>query len=176
MNSEPNIDFSRRKFLKTSSATTLMIVGGAVINQPEAWGMETKALQPETMHSLIQIARDIFPHDRFADKIYAMACKTYDEAAVEDEAAKAMMEDGVTQLNELANNDFGFNYIDVGWELDRNSLLQQVTGEPMFQKMRGDLVVSIYNNQEVWEILGYEGESFSKGGYKERGFNDLEWL
>ena len=176
MSSDPKIDFSRRRFLKTGSATTLMIIGGAVINQPEAWGLETKSLQPETMQSLIQIARDIFPHDRFADKIYALAVKPYDDAAAQDESLKSMIEDGVSELNELANKDHGFNYIDVGWEADRNVLLKQVETGPLFGKMRGDLVVGIYNNHEVWDILGYEGESYSKGGYIERGFNDLEWL
>ena len=31
-------------------------------------------------------------------------------------------------------------------------------------------------SKEVWPIFGYEGESYSKGGYIERGFNDIEWL
>ena len=176
MNTKPNMNFSRRQFLKTSSAATMMIMGGAVINQQEAWGMETKALQPQTMQTLIQMARDIFPHDRFPDKVYAMAVKTYDDSAVEDETLKSMIEDGVTELNTTANNDYGFDYTQVGWENDRNALLKQVESGDLFQKLRGDLIVSIYNNHDVWAILGYEGESFSKGGYIERGFNDLEWL
>ncbi len=176
MNTKPNVDFSRRQFLKTSSAATLIVMGGAVINQQEAWGLETKALQPETMQTLIQMARDIFPHDRFADKIYALAVKAYDDAALEDESLKTLIEDGIGELNQLANDGFGSDYLNVGWEVDRNSLLGQVESGALFQKLRGDLVVSIYNNHDVWAILGYEGESFSKGGYIERGFNDLEWL
>ena len=176
MNSEPKVDFSRRQFLKTSGATTLMIAGGAIISQPEAWGLETQALQPETMQTLIQMARDIYPHDKFPDKVYAVAVKAYDDASAQDQAVKTMMEDGVKELDQLANENHGFSYIDVGWEIDRNALLKQVESGPLFQKMRGDLVVSIYNNHEVWDILGYEGESYTKGGYKDRGFDDLEWL
>ncbi len=37
-------------------------------------------------------------------------------------------------------------------------------------------MVSLYNQQEVWAILGYEGESASKGGYINRGFDDIDWL
>jgi hypothetical protein len=48
--------------------------------------------------------------------------------------------------------------------------------EPFFQKVRGGLVTGIYNNPEVWPLFGYEGESFSKGGYINRGFDDIEWL
>lgn len=176
MNSEAKVDFSRRRFLKTGGATTLMIAGGAIINQPEAWGLETQALEPETMQTLIQMARDIFPHDRFPDRIYAVAVKPYDEASVEDADLRELIESGVTQLNELANEQHGSGYAEVGWEADRNALLKQAESSPLFQKMRGDLVVSIYNNHDVWNILGYEGESFSKGGYVERGFDDLEWL
>ena len=176
MSIEPNLNFNRRQFLKAGGATTLMIVGGAIINQPEAWGLETQSLQPHTMQTVIQMARDIFPHDQFPDKIYALAVKPYDEAGVEDESLKSMIEDGVSELNALANQQQGFDYLNVGWEHDRTDLLKQVESGPLFQKLRGDLVVSIYNNHDVWQILGYEGESFSQGGYIERGFNDIEWL
>jgi len=172
----PQIELSRRQVLKASGATALMIMGGAVIHNQEAWGLEASTLQPETMQSLIQIARDIYPHDQFADRIYAIAVKPYDEAAAEDESLRLIFEDGVTELNELANQQHGTDYINVGWEAQRTALLEQVESGPLFQKMRGDLVVGIYNNPDVWVLLGYEGESFSKGGYLERGFNDIEWL
>ena len=28
----------------------------------------------------------------------------------------------------------------------------------------------------MWDLLGYEGYSSDKGGYINRGFNDLDWL
>jgi hypothetical protein len=28
----------------------------------------------------------------------------------------------------------------------------------------------------VWPIFGYEGESYSKGGYIKRGFDDIDWI
>ena len=28
----------------------------------------------------------------------------------------------------------------------------------------------------LWPLFGYEGESYSKGGYLEHGFNDIDWL
>ena len=45
-----------------------------------------------------------------------------------------------------------------------------------FQHVRSTSVVTLYNDQEVWGLLGYEGSSFEKGGYINRGFNDLDWL
>ena len=42
--------------------------------------------------------------------------------------------------------------------------------------MRGDCVTGIYNNPEVWKVLGYEGPSAELGGYINRGFSDIDWL
>ncbi|RVD73511.1 gluconate 2-dehydrogenase subunit 3 family protein, partial [Mesorhizobium sp. M4A.F.Ca.ET.029.04.2.1] len=62
------------------------------------------------------------------------------------------------------------------WEEQRVALLKDIESSPFFQTVRSGLVVSLYNQKDVWPIFGYEGESFSKGGYIERGFNDIEWL
>jgi hypothetical protein len=37
-------------------------------------------------------------------------------------------------------------------------------------------VVEVCSDQRTWELVGYEGPSFGKGGYLERGFDDLDWL
>ena len=58
----------------------------------------------------------------------------------------------------------------------RRAAAQASRDDPMFETMRSGLVVSLYNQQEVWPIFGYEGESFSKGGYIHRGFDDIDWL
>jgi len=94
---------SRRDFLAASGTTALgaaMVVGaGTLVVPSQGWGMEVKALKPETMATLIQMARDIYPHDRIADKYYAKAMKQHDEAAAGDADTRAMLEDGVADLN-----------------------------------------------------------------------------
>lgn len=168
---------SRREVLRRGGAlgasALLVISGSAVINPEQAWGLETKALKPETMATLIQMARDIYPHDQIPDKYYAIAVKSHDEKAAEDPAHKELIEKGVADLNASAGTG---GYTGIGWEDDRVKLLTQIEGTPFFQAIRGGLVVGLYNQKEIWPIFGYEGESFSKGGYMERGFNDIEWL
>ena len=75
-----------------------------------------------------------------------------------------------------AQKKHGVPYAAVGWEAERVALLRQVENEPFFQTVRGGLVVSLYNQKEVWPLFGYEGESASKGGYVSRGFDDITWL
>jgi hypothetical protein len=87
-----------------------------------------------------------------------------------------MIEKGVATLDDLARGKHGTGYADVGWEAERVALLRQIETSPFFQTVRGGLVVSLYNQKEVWPAFGYEGESASKGGYVRRGFDDIAWL
>ena len=167
---------SRRGFLKAAGATAITLSAGAIVNPLEAWGLEVKTLTPETMRTLVVMARDIYPHDRLADRYYAVALKGYDAASAEDADLKSLIEAGVADLDAAANARHGAPYAQVGWEEDRVAILRENQEKPLFQKVRGDLVTGIYNNQEVWPLFGYEGESASKGGYIARGFDDIEWL
>jgi catechol 2,3-dioxygenase-like lactoylglutathione lyase family enzyme len=168
----------RRRFLANSTAVVALMAttGTAVIHTSEAWGVETKALKPEAIRSLIKMARDIFPHDKLPDKFYAIACKTYDEKAASDPKLKSMIDTELAQLDAAAQKAHRVPYASVAWEAQRVALLKSVANGALFKKLRGDLVVSLYNQKEVWPYFGYEGESASQGGYIARGFNDINWL
>ncbi|MBX2826098.1 MAG: Twin-arginine translocation pathway signal [Gammaproteobacteria bacterium] len=155
---------------------SLVVGGGFVASSKGVWAMETGALDAEVMATLIQMARDIYPHDRFGDHIYAAAVKGHDDKAAEDADYKGMIEAGVAALDTAAVNAGHASYVATGWEADRVSLLESVANDGFFQTIRGGLVVSLYNQQEVWGLLGYEGSSFEQGGYLSRGFDDINWL
>ena len=167
---------SRRAFIVATGAAAITITGGAIINPTESWGLEVMSLEPETMRTLIQMARDIYPHDRLASRFYAVALKGHDDAAGKDAAHKKLIEDGVARLDRAAKAKHGAGYADLGWEADRVELLRGIEDKPFFQAIRGGLVTGLYNNPEAWPLFGYEGESASKGGYIARGFADIDWL
>ena len=168
---------SRRGFLQRSAlgfaAAVAITPAGALLNVSESWALEVKGLRPETMKTLILIARDIYPHDKVPDRFYAVAMKSYDEKAAADPTAKAAIEAYVDALDAAAGPG---GYVGVGWEAQRVALLRAQSLNPMFETIRSGLVVSLYNQPEVWPIFGYEGESFSKGGYINRGFDDITWI
>lgn len=170
------VAMDRRRFIAGTGAAAIMISGGALIHSGEAWGLEVKALKPETMLTLIKLARDIYPHDRLADRFYAVAMKSYDEKAATDAAAKAETERAVAALDGAAQKQHKVPYAQVGWESERVSLLRAIQKGKFFQGVRSGLVVSLYNQKEAWPLFGYEGESASKGGYINRGFGDISWL
>jgi hypothetical protein len=165
---------SRRSFIKSSGAGALLVVTGTAIISPDrAWGMEPTALKPETMATLVRLARDIYPHDHLPDRLYAIAVKAHDTQAAGDEAHKALIEDGVADLDGRAGEG---GYRHLGWEDDRVAILRDIETTPFFQTVRGGLVTGLYNQKEVWPLFGYEGESYTQGGYINRGFDDIEWL
>jgi hypothetical protein len=168
---------SRRGFLQRSAggfAAAIAITStGALLNASEAWALDVKGLKPETMKTLILVARDIYPHDKIPDRYYAIAMKAYDEKAAANPQVKAEIEAFVAALNGAAGEG---GYVGRAWEADRVALLKNQSADPMFETIRSGLVTSLYNQKEIWPIFGYEGESFSKGGYIHRGFDDITWL
>lgn len=167
---------SRRDFLQVTGTGVLVATMGAVISPPEAWGLQVRFLKPDTMKTLIAIARDIYPHDRLADRYYANAVKAYDEASGRDTDLRALIEQGVARVDELAMDHHARVYVELPWEDRRVAILEEVQAQALFVKLRRDLRISLYGEQAVWAVLGYEGESFSRGGYLEHGFDDIEWL
>lgn len=177
-NASELMKLTRRQLLtRTVAVTGSLVLGGSFIAASDAaWAVEVKALKPESMATLIQMARDIYPHDDFSDALYATAVKAHDDKAAEDAEFKTLMEDGIAALDKAAQDAGHPNYLATGWEKDRTAILQSVESGDLFKTVRGGLVVGLYNQPEVWAKLGYEGSSFDKGGYLYRGFDDINWL
>ena len=89
---------------------------------------------------------------------------------------QVLISDGITRLDQNARDRHKVAYAEVPWEADRVVLLKEIEQSDFFQKVRGDLIVSLYNQKEVWPRFGYEGSSAEHGGYINRGFADIDWL
>lgn len=164
---------TRRALLSRAvAAGALAIVGPGFVAAPDAaWAVEVTAISEHQMATLLQMARDIYPHDRVGDRFYAVAIKSYDS-----EEQKQLVADGIAALDAAAKQAGFDNYLAAGWEDERVAILRSIEDTPFFQTIRGGLVTGLYNQKDVWPIFGYEGESFSQGGYIDRGFDDIDWL
>lgn len=164
---------TRRALLsRAAAAGALAVTGAGFIASPDAaWALEVSVITPEQMATLLQMARDIYPHDQVPDRYYAVAVKGYDSAD-----NKALVDAGIAELNAAAQAQGHADYLSIGWEEDRVKVLQAIEASVFFQTVRAGLVTGLYNQKEVWPIFGYEGESYSKGGYIDRGFDDIDWL
>lgn len=120
--------------------------------------------QAKLLLRLIQVA---YPHPDFPDDPYERTAKAVQEASLTD----ATLPDGLDDLERRADGDF--------LALDdaaATAVIAEVADSPFFRSIHATFVVAFYDDHEVWDLLGYEGSSFEKGGYLERGFDDLDWL
>ena len=173
MNKANRAGLTRRELLTRSvAAGGSFLVGGSWVAAPTAaWAVEVTALKPETMATLVQMARDIYPHDRIPDERYVVAVKGYDTA----EQAPTV-EAGIAALDAAARGLGHASYLGAMWEDDRVAALKAIEQGDFFHTVRSGLVTGLYNQKEVWPLFGYEGESYSLGGYIDRGYNDINWL
>jgi hypothetical protein len=160
----------------TAIGTVALSAGATLLDPKGAWAMSVGTLKPETMATLIQLARDIYPHDRLTDAYYAKAVAGYDGEAAKDPKIKALIETGVADLDKRARLHGAKRYIDLHAEADRIAVLHTVEDGAFFGTLRSGLVTGLYNQPEVWAKLGYEGPSAPQGGYLYRGFDDIDWL
>jgi hypothetical protein len=170
--------YSRRVFLK-GAATTVPIVAAATgvgLGVEDAWAGEATTLSPATLKTLLKVARDTYPHDFLADSYYISAIMPWDGKAAKDPAIKTLIVEGVGRLDQNARDRHKLPYAEVPWEADRIVLLKEIEPSDFFQKVRGDLIVSLYNQKDIWPKFGYEGSSAEYGGYIKRGFADIDWL
>ena len=173
MNKPAKRGLTRRQLLsRANAAGATFVLGAGFIAAPDAaWAYETAHIEPGIFATLVQMARDIYPHDRIPDENYVIAVKGYDTAQAAPEIAA-----GIAALDAAARGKGFASYLDTGWERDRVDILRGMEDSAFFQQIRGGLVTGLYNQKAVWPIFGYEGESYSEGGYIDRGFNDINWL
>ncbi|WP_243632236.1 twin-arginine translocation signal domain-containing protein [Parazoarcus communis] len=177
---EKRVTLSRRGFLKGGGMAALGVgaLSTATLMMPadEALAANFKVLGAANGKTLLQLARDIFPHDRISDRYYLQALEPLEAQAAQDDKLKALLTEGVAALDRLAKLRFKKAYTELPKESDRLSLLYVIEHGAFFQKVKGHLVTGFYDNKAVWPLFGYEGSSWEKGGYINRGFDDIDWL
>jgi hypothetical protein len=124
------------------------------------------ALDPGQVTTLVRLLRVAYPHPGFPDGPYERTAR-----AVQDADTGGLLADGLTRLDEAAGGRF------TGLDDDAaTKVVETVSRTAFFALVHATTVVKLYDDHEVWELLGYEGPSFDKGGYLRRGFDDLDWL
>ncbi len=173
MNEVSRAGLNRRELLARSFAAggSFLIGAGWVTANSAAWAVEVNSIEPAAMATLVQMARDIYPHDQIPDERYVVAVKGYDTAE-----QAPMVQEGIAALDAAAREAGHKDYLGALWESERVEILRSMQDSPFFQTVRAGLVTGLYNQKEVWPLFGYQGESFTEGGYIDRGFNDIAWL
>ena len=153
-------EFMRRGGLLMTGTTAYTLVPNY------AWAADDPLLE-----ALAFACHALYPHDHVPFKHYKACAQGLLDKAAGDPALRETLEAGAARLDAFGSRPFA--------ELsgpDRELALQRVEGSDFFSAARGHTVAGLYNIPEVWKYFGYQGPSFPRGGYLERGFDDIFWL
>lgn len=119
--------------------------------------------------ALIRLLRAAYPHGDFPDGPYERVADQILAQLDGDLWLKLSLEKGLETLEQAG--------LDGTQDAEAaEKILRDIADAEFFKLIRAVAVVALYNDHEVWELLGYEGASFDQGGYLHRGFDDLDWL
>lgn len=135
------------------------------VPQEEAPAPERPTLDSRQMGTLTRLLRTMYPHEQFPDGPYERCAEVVRDSAETDLVAE------LTRLDELA----GGSFTDAS-EASLRELVDGLGQDSAIVAVHSVAINVLYDDHEVWTILGYEGSSFDKGGYISRGFDDLDWL
>lgn len=128
-------------------------------------------LSERDLQTLVRVLRVAYPHDSFPDGPYERTARAVRDAAAANPRMLAQLVQGLRDLDVLRDAPF------TGLPADTAlAVLRGIQDTPFFRHITEVAVVRLYDDHEVWDLVGYEGPSFDKGGYLERGFDDLDWL
>jgi len=111
---------------------------------------------------LARMVRAMFPHERFPAGPYERTADAILQDAKEDIRLRAQLDQGLRDLEALGG--------------PTPDVLRRISSTEFFEAVRAKTVLVLYNDPEVWALLGWESASYAKGGYIDRGFDDLDWL
>jgi hypothetical protein len=160
----------RRSFVRGVGVLTGVIALGhplAALLPSRAWAVELRVLTSAQAAALLAMIRTIAPHDTLDDAAYALVVNALDGDAAGSTEARTDLAAGIANLGD------GFAHLP---EDARVQHLKTIESGAFFQSVRTKTLMVLYSNPIAWAHFGFEGESFSKGGYLLRGFNDLKWL
>lgn len=167
---------TRRTFIKAAGAgvTVYVLWSGPGISSwfgPRiALAANLTALNAPQAKEMLAMTRQLFPHDKLGDEYYWVVIESIDKEMAGSSALAKEIHDGLVQLNQAAGGDF--TAVDAGQQV---AAMKKLEGTAFFSDMLNKTQFYFYNNKAVWSKFGYEGSSWEKGGYINRGFNDVKW-
>jgi hypothetical protein len=157
-------ELSRRDFVRGIAMAALGIASSR-------FALAQTAFDEKTERSLLaQLLYRLAPSEKFTAAHFERQATILQQRATRDAALKQNLSNGTQRLNTSGEKPF--------LELNDDAqiaVMRKQAGTP-FWGLMSNPAVGVYNNPEIWPLIGYEGPAFEKGGYLFRGVSDINWL
>lgn len=165
------VDADRRRLLVAAIALTSVASGSAGLRLSRAWAQEGADASPTTRSTAVRMARHLYPHTAIPDDVYAQVLDDVLAAAASDPSLESAIRDAASALDAQQPGDF----LSAG-DAGQLAAMRAVEHTEAFAAVLAAVRVRFYSHPAVWEVIGYEGPSYARGGYLTRGAGDIDWL
>lgn len=165
-------DVTRRRLLQSMMLVTAALALPAL--PPEAFAAPLSVDQKTT---LLRMARDIYPHEGFLDDAPYQA--VIDAILLEAESTPTVADllgKGLADLDQRSQSIYKTSYAAIPKPEEREGVLRSIELTDFFQKIKGGLLMGLYNNKALWPKFGYDGSSWETGGFIDKGFDKIDWF
>jgi hypothetical protein len=157
-------ELSRRDFVRGIAMAALGIASSR-------FALAQTAFDEKTERSLLaQLLYRLAPSEKFTAAHFERQAAILQQRATRDAALKQNLSNGTQRLNTSGEKPF----LELNDDAQIAAMRKQA-GSP-FWGLMSNPAVGVYNNPEIWPLIGYEGPAFEKGGYLFRGVSDINWL
>jgi hypothetical protein len=119
---------------------------------------------------LAQLLYRLAPSEKFTAAHFERQAAILQQRANKDTALKQNLSNGMQRLNTSGEKPF------LELKDDAQIAVMRKQAGTAFWGVMSNPAVGVYNNPEIWPLIGYEGPAFDKGGYLFRGVSDINWL
>ncbi len=158
----------RRQLLQQAACAFLGVTSPAGRLLAEAGAA---SVDDELSRFLVILLQRLFPHDGLDRSLYVDVADAMAGAVMSDPAWLSRVQAGRTELDRTSGG--AWQELAAADQVHQLSLIEKTQ---FFLTLRSLGNFLFYNKPDLWPFFGYEGSSFEKGGYLNRGFDDLDWL
>jgi hypothetical protein len=147
------IPLTRRELLKGTGIITGTLAFSSIfaaLAPSRVWAVELQGLDSHQGEVILAFTRQVYPHPKLDDAVYALVVKDLDAKARKDPTVQQQLVDGVQQLDALGGSNWA--------KRDATAQardVQSMSSTPFFKTVRSTAVVSLYSNTLAYAHFGY---------------------
>lgn len=169
-----NASLNRRKFLGVTITFPLILSAFCTSAGPRLAHALTSGVPALTDHQLAMLERIsylLFPFPQLGMEPYQRVVADMQQAAGTQADQISLITEGIALLDSAAAPA----WLDLP-QSEQIALLKQMENSAFFQWALPATRSRLFQDPQVWALIGYEGSSLEKGGYLQRGLDDIDWL
>ncbi len=169
-----NASLNRRRFLGITITLPLFLsafCASASLRPAQASTSGVPALTDHQLAMLERISYLLFPFPQLGMGSYQRVVAGMQQAIGKQADQFSLVTEGIAMLDSTAAQA----WLDLP-QSEQMALLKQMENSAFFQWALPATRSRLFQDPQVWALIGYEGSSLEKGGYLQRGLNDIDWL